>query len=158
MTAITKKDQYLEETIELSRRLSEGFISLGERLYKIYSEEIWKVGRYDSYEEFLEDLGMSPAQASKIRQIYEHYVLKLGYTDREKLSVVPWSSLYSAISITKDKDAVETLVSDVEKKITRRQDIEERSRIAKHGECERHSWVKIRFCEKCNKREKIMDS
>lgn len=150
MNEITKSNvKYLEETKELYRTLSEGFLSLGEHLYKIFTEELWR-GKYDLYDEFLDDIGISPSNASKIRQVYEHYVLRIGYSDREKLSKVPWSTLYTGIKLVNTKTEVDDLM------LKRRQDIEEIARIAKRGDCERHSWCTIRFCTKCQKREKVL--
>lgn len=154
MTMIIKN--ILEETKQLFDSLSEGFLTIGKNLYEIFTKEIWK-GEYDSYEEYLDYVGLSMANASKIRQVYEHYVLKLGYTDTEKLAKIPYTSLYSSIAIATSKSWVNEKVELAEKKLLRGKDLEDEKRVALKGECERHSWQKYRKCEKCGIWEKDYD-
>src|SRR3990167_5681070 len=94
--------QYLEETLALKKSIETGFLILGERLYNIHAQEMWK-GKYDSYQDFLSEMDVSEATDTKLRTIYSRFVLehKLSY---EKLSAVPWGSLYLLASRVGDKE------------------------------------------------------
>lgn len=144
----------LEETKQLFDSLSEGFLTIGKNLYEIYTKEIWK-GEYDSYEEYLDYVGLSMANASKIRQVFEHYILKLGYTDTEKLAKIPYTSLYSSIAIATSKTWVNEKVELAEKKLLRGKDLEDEKRSVKHPRCSCKNTYKLEICKDCGNKWQI---
>lgn len=149
MTPKITNHEYLKSTIALKSTIEEGFLKLAERLYKIREEILWE-SEYDNLEAFLLELDLSSSTCSKLCSIYEHWVLKAG-AKVEELGGVSWTSLYSSIGRL-ETESSEDVLHDV-KNLTR-QDIIEKGRELKHGTCERHEWVNIRFCTKCNKKEK----
>lgn len=93
---------YLQKTIELKDKIEVAFLNLGERLYKIRTEELWKNG-HDSYFEFLMEAKISESTASKLETVYRHFVLNLKLS-HEKVAKVGWTDAYliSQIALTKD--------------------------------------------------------
>jgi hypothetical protein len=150
----TLSKNILEETKELFNSLSEGFLVLGENLFSIFTKELWK-GKYDSYEEYIEWVGISPATASKLRQVYQHYVLDKGYDNYADLSLIPWTSLYENISIATSKRWIEEKVALAKEGQLRGSNLKEEKRIALKGECERHNFYTLKICKNCNYKIKV---
>ena len=146
---------FCESTIELVQNIEGAFINLGERLHKIRIERLWE-SNWDSYEEFLGEIKISPGKASKIVSVYETFVLEYK-VPTEKLSSVGWSSLYSMLpAIKSGQDANEW----VEKgSVLRREDIEDEVREFKKGKCncDEHPFEEIilQICKNCGKRHRV---
>lgn len=143
--------KYINDTLKLRDTIETAFIAMGERFYKIRTETYWK-GRYESYQEFLADMRVSEANASKLEAVYRTYVVE-HKVKPERLARVGWSNLYEAIPLleTQGVDVV------IEKAVSlRRADIQDEAREAKSGEHD-HKWetVTVRVCEVCNKKERV---
>ncbi len=88
---------FILETIELVHSIETRFIELGRRLYKIKTETLWK-DDYSSYQAFLEDAKVKPANASILANIYQTYVIEGGVLE-ESLAGIGYSNLYQAIPL-----------------------------------------------------------
>jgi hypothetical protein len=148
-------NNYLKETIKLVRTLENGFLKLGERLGKIRDKRMWEESGYETFELYLEEAKITPATASRLITVYNTFVI--GYEmDEEKLSGIGWSVLYLLAKDVKNKKDAEEFVEKA--MIMKRSDIEEELRD-RRVVCSKHDWEElyIRFCKKCNKKEKIYE-
>lgn len=146
---------YCTETIHLKRTIQSAFLTLAERLYNIRRDEMW-TSNWGSWYEFLEELDVSEATASKLIKVYEFYVI--GHKiEEQKLVAISWDSLYSAIPLVADggKKPME-VVEDFSK--LRKADQREILREAKKGPCE-HEWEEFRMrrCTVCGKLERVLE-
>jgi hypothetical protein len=80
-------------------------------------------------------------------------VLKAG-VKLEVLAGSSWTSLYSSIPLLETQDAND--LADELKLITR-QDVVEKAREQKHGDCKHKNTYKVEICRDCNKRVKVYD-
>lgn len=144
---------YCHETINLKRTIQSAFLTLAERLYQIRSSEMW-TANWASWADFLEELDVSEATASKLIRVYEVYVLQHAI-DEEKLAKLGWDSLYSAIPLLQGsaKKPIE-VVEDFSQ--LRKADQREILRENKKGPCE-HNWedIHMRRCTACGKMERV---
>jgi len=148
---------YCEETISLVHNIEEAFIALGERLYKIRSEQLWQ-SNWDSYDEYLMELKISQAKASKLVSIYEKFVMEYGI-EQEKLSKVSWSTLYTMLPLVTDKKSAKEWVEKGE--LMKRDDIEDEVREFKRGSVCEHKNLEdlhIQVCLDCSKRFRKYDN
>jgi len=144
---------YIKETLALKHQIEGAFIHLGERLYLIRKEEMWQ-GMYNSYAEFLEEMGVTEGQASKMRQIYERFILKLNMKVEE---IAPYGirRLYEILPMCTDKrttretlDSIKGLTaSDVHKKI----------KAEKAGE-HKHVWFNYKMCNLCKESRRVYEN
>lgn len=144
---------YCTETIQLKRTIQSAFLTLAERLYHIRREEMWTTN-WGSWSEYLEELDVSEATASKLIKVYEIYVIQYKI-DESKLVKLGWDSLYSAIPlIAESKKKPLEVVEDFAH--LRKSDQREVLREAKKGPCD-HNWedFKMRRCTNCGKMERV---
>lgn len=92
---------YLNTTLSLRNQIEAGFLELGKRLHTIKSGELWKAN-YSTYQEFLAEMRFSEATDSKLRTIYQRFILEYKLPV-EKLSQIGWSSLYMLATKVDDK-------------------------------------------------------
>lgn len=105
--SVTDKNvSYLHKTIQLREQLEGGFLLLAERLKKIRDERMFR-DEYDSFEDFLREIRISPATASKLIGVYEKFVI-LGDIAPEDLIKQGWTNLSIFLPlITSKKNARE---------------------------------------------------
>lgn len=143
---------YVKETLALRDQIEGAFLTLGERLDKIRVDSLWK-GAYESWSEFLEEMRISEATASKMILVFRTYVLeyKLPITRLQKAG---WSNLYTAIPLLKAGNSIDEIL---EKAMTlRRADIQSEVREKEAGD-HKHDWetYKFRMCKVCKTREMV---
>lgn len=145
--------KYVRETLKLRDTIESAFIALGERFYKIREESLWH-GMFESYAEFLEQMRVSEATASKLMQVYRTYIVEYKIAT-SRLAKIGWSNLYMAIPLIA-KHGVENAVEKASS--LRRSDIEDEVRDENHPDC-KHEWQKvtIRLCMECGKRERLSE-
>ncbi len=102
---IINQQEYCADTIQFYR---ESMVGIAERLWNIRSEEKWR-GRWSSWEEFLEEMGMKKGTASKLCTLYKRIVIELGFP-KETLREAPWTNLYIALPMMKDKAQAEKAI------------------------------------------------
>lgn len=157
MSELTVKNEYLQSTVALKNAIEQSFITLGERLYNIRTNELWQ-GVYETYELFLDDLGMSPSTASKLVSIHETFTVKLGM--KNDIIDVPWSNLYSVIPFCTDKSSAAEWVTKAKTLIRRDLDIEiseKKTGIVQYEcKCDEETYT-ITICKKCGKKVKEND-
>lgn len=146
--------EYCQETIELKRGLESGFIVLAERLSKIKQEQMWE-GQWFSFSEYLAEMRITDATASKLIAVHKLYVEKYKI-DESLLIETNWSTLYEMRELVGEKPKAEVIQIIKDFSILKRDDAREALREAKNGVCI-HDWIEIhlRSCTKCAKREKL---
>lgn len=156
----TSKRNYLfcKETFELKENLEGNFMSLGERLSMIWKEALY-LPNYDTFTDFLEDLKMSRATASKLIQIHEVLVMKYDFEPKEIADAGGWSSVSEVVPFATTKKEARMWLSRV-KHNTRadlRRFIAEAKTGVKMDKCKHKNFYKIKICEDCKVRIKEHD-
>jgi hypothetical protein len=142
---------FIKKTLELRDHIEGAFLELGSRLMKIRNEKMW-AGEYESFGEFLEEMRISEATASKMIAVYSTYVVT-HKMDITQLAKAGWSNLYSAIPLLESKKY--TIDEVLERAITwRRVDIQNEVREESIGE-HRHDWNEYHFkiCSICREKQ-----
>ncbi len=145
---------YCEQAIKLKQHAEVTFIALAGHLMKIRDEKLWNAG-YTSFEEFLDELKISPATASKLISIYQKYVIEYGFTDEELSAAGGWSVLAETLPLIGSRSlAEEWLVKSATLSL---RDIRKEALEAKKGiittstttTCEHHNKMLIEKCIDC---------
>jgi len=144
--------QYINGTLALRRHIEGAFIELGERLYNIKKDEMWE-GMYNSFSEFLVDLAISDAQASKLSQIYQKFVLDYKI-DVPRLAKIGQKRLYEIIPMITDKNSLASVLERIEGLSS--DDVVAIAREHKHGE-HKHQDEKFVICKICRRMKRIYD-
>lgn len=154
--ALQKNLEYCEKTLTLKSALEEGFVALGERLGRIRDEELYKP-QWSTFAEFLEEMKLSEATASKMISIYQKFVIGFGIAPEKIALAGGWNPAYeiSTFAQTK-KEAVEWL--EKSSTLTRqdlRKELQERKSGIPMKECKHKDTYTIKICRDCGEREKI---
>jgi hypothetical protein len=127
MSGITN-NQFVKDTITLVQRIETSFLELGARLYKIREERLWE-GSYDTFNDFLAELKLTPGNASILASVHKNYVLD-GGIEPEQLAGISYSNLYEAIPLI-EKEGVLSAATKAE--TLTRSEIKEELREQKLG-------------------------
>lgn len=144
---------FIKKTLELRDHIEGAFLELGERLMKIRNEKMW-AGEYESFGEFLEEMRISEATASKMIAVYSTFVVAHNIPI-EQLAKAGWSNLYATLPLLEQKKY--TADELVERAITwRRADIQSEVREKQAGE-HRHDWEEYHFkiCKICREKQNL---
>ena len=158
MTAnLEKYHKYLEETIDLKKTVEGGYLALAERLSKIHSEEMY-LPEYESWHQFLDEMDLSEATASKLINIWNRFVIEYGVPKRTLLAAGGWSHAAEILPYAKDKATAEKLLDKITGLMPgdKRRMIRELRTGIDPERC-RHDWYTVRICSKCQSREKIYE-
>lgn len=110
--SLVKKHNELLKLISLTKH---SFVAIGRLLYEIYQNESYKevVGDgIDSWVEYLAqpEIGLSKGDASRLMQVYEKFVLELGYSEEEIGEIPNGNMKYLLPVVKKDVKDVDKLV------------------------------------------------
>lgn len=145
MTNEITASKYLNVTIKLAKAIAQSFLALGERLMIIRNEKLWRTG-YESFGEFLKETDLSEGNASKLIQVYEHYVLKFNIP-KELVSTKPYSTLYHMKKELDTKEKAEKFLEDSDG-LTRDEAVRlHRERL--NPNCEHKNTYTVTFCRDC---------
>lgn len=135
------------EALALKDKIEASFIHLGKYLYEIKSARLFEAG-WESWGEFLMDMKMSEAMASKLITIYQVFVLDFKIKTDLIAEAGGWTVVYDLIPLAKDKESALKWLR-LAKDMTR-MDIKKEAALGK-GEKEPedcdHEWCKM--CGKC---------
>lgn len=151
-------NNYLNDTLSLKRLTEKNFLELGQRLMKIRDEQLF-LATHSSFVEFLWDMKMTESTASKIINIYSHFILHLGIDQEHLLDAGGWTTVYQLKDLAKDKDTAEewlhkaAVLSPKDFKTT----LEEARSGKKQEDCEKHEFVTFRWCKHCHLKEKVYE-
>lgn len=152
---------YLFETDKLIQKVSNDFLLIGQRLHKIYTENIWEVN-YDTYKDYLDDKKISKATDSKLRNIYSTFILEYSFSRARLAKAGGWTVVAGLLpySTTKAKaevwlDKAETLMpSDLTKE---KMEAKTGIRMDKCPHKNSHI-IQIMVCDDCGDRIRIYDT
>lgn len=153
-----QNNQYLKETLLIKKRLESSFFELAERLKKIRDERIYQDGGFNTFAEFCFEMKMAESTASRLIAVYQRYCLELGM-DKEKLSIVGWTQLYSMLPLAVSKEKTEELVEEAQH--LRRDDVSKMVKERKNPElakCEHSRTYLLRICEDCGDKYRVYDN
>lgn len=151
--------KFLKETIDLKREIEINYVELGKRLLQIRDHELY-LANHESFNEFLEELKISPATASKLISIYVIFVLNFGFKPMEIGEAGGWSVVAEGIGVVKTKKQAKSFLHEA-KHLTRndlRITLTERKTGKDQYKCRHKDYYMIRFCRDCKNREVIEDS
>lgn len=142
MSEVEKVD-LLQQCAEAFKTAHKSLMVGGAMLYQIKKENLWEAD-FGSYSAYLDFIGISDSVASKITTVYEHYVIKGGFSQR-KLEEVDYEKLYLA---TRLKGEPETQL--IQAQTLTRSEI--KAELSEKGgeDCTHPNEIKI--CPDCHKR------
>lgn len=103
-----KPADYLRDTIDVVKQIETRFFELGKRLWRINQEKMWQ-GEYDSFHQFLNEIGVNHGMATMLMKNYQYYILE-GKQKPKDLIEVGYSKLYAAIPLIEQDGLSDTLV------------------------------------------------
>ena len=156
MTKETNID-FCEETITKKHLLEVGWIELCGRLKEIRDNGLYE-GRWDTFEDFLQDpqMGLDKSSASKMITIHEKFIIEYKMSPARIANAGGWSKVAEILPAVKDKESAEKWIdeaSSLSKSDLRKQVNEERhpeSIGCKHLNSYR---VIMCCCRDCNNKE-----
>ncbi len=120
--------EYLRGTVDLVKQIETRFTELGARLYRIREERLY-ADSHDSFQGFLDEIGVKKAIASVLCSVHRAYVVD-GGVKRETLAGIGYTNLYKAIPLI-GSGGVERAVATA--RTLSRDDIEDEVREERHG-------------------------
>lgn len=149
-----QQHEFLEETREMAITTSFANILLAGRLYRIKEEKLWQAG-YDSWDDYLMDLKVKPAKATKLMKVHKKFILDYGIKP-EKAAEVGYTVLYNAHNVIEDKEDAKEFVENAIKMTSTdtTRIIEERKAVNKIEDCEHKNTYTVRICKDCGDRWK----
>lgn len=144
-TGVVGPTEFCRDTISLTGEIHSKYIELASRLSKIRGQHLWKNG-YESFAEFLDAAKLTKGTASKLIQVYENFLLPGQFTPAQ-LDAIPYSSLYEAIPLLRDKSPQE--VVEIARSLTR-DEIKSEVKDEKYPDCSHVETIVI--CVKCHRR------
>lgn len=150
---------YCNEAIGLKTEGERMFLELGERLYKIRKDELFKPS-WQSFYEYELEFKWSPGTANKLINIYKVFVLEAKISPAKLAAAGGWTSLAETLPVIKNaKDAEHWLGQATE--LTRK-DLRTEVKEAKHGISEddacKHPAAQtyyLRICSSCGHKEQF---
>lgn len=146
---------YCRSTIQLKETIETSFIALGERLARIRQGNLWEQ-EWGSWEEYVMELKMSPATASKLINVYETFVVKF-QLPHDKLGATGWASLYEVLPLCTSKEKAEEMVEKAT--VLKRDDLRDEIREATKGVCSHTNGhtITLRICDDCGKKIRVYE-
>jgi hypothetical protein len=143
---------YCVETINLYRV---SMVNIAERLWHIRNDEKWS-GRWDSWEDYLGEMGMKKGTASKLCSLYERMIIELKFPT-ETLHAAPWTNLYTALPMMKDRESAEKAITSASV-LTNREIYQERYYQQYGKECECLNAYPMRHCPDCKRYFRVYEN
>lgn len=152
--------KFCEETIAQKKQLEIAWIELAKKLKEIRDEEMY-LGRWENFEDFLQDpsMGMDKSTASKMITIYEKLVVGYKMKPEKIAEAGGWSVIAEVLPVITDKESAEEWVdqcahlskNDVRKEVQRVRGCDE------SGDCKHAQTYQITLCccRKCGNKEII---
>ena len=146
--------EFCEETLQLHLEAEGVFLSLAKRLKQIRDEKLFGT-QWSSFGEFLNEMKLTEAKASRLITVYEKFVLGWGIDTPKLLTAGGWTNLYELGRFAKTK---EEALEWIERRATAMEShFRESLRIARKGleDCKHEEYYELRICSRCGHRERI---
>lgn len=147
--------EFCEETISKKHVLEMGYLELCARLKEIRDKELFK-GRWENFEDFLNDpsMDMDKGTASKMISIHEKLILEYKIKPTIIANAGGWSKVAELLPIIESKkDAEEWLAkSAILSKSDLRKEIHEQKTGIKMSNCKHEDYYMVKICRSCHDR------
>lgn len=157
-TELQKLD-YCQKAITLKNSLETSYLQLGEQLYQIREQELFK-SNWGSWEEFTWELRMSSNSINKLIQIYKTLVLGYGFTNEEIGAAGGWTLIADVLPMISSKDDAVMWLKNAET-LTRadlRKTIREKKSGISMSECKHQHTYRVEICENCREHWKVIEN
>lgn len=156
-----KNLDFCEETIYQKHLLEVGWIELCGRLKEIRDKSLYE-GRWDSFEDYLNDpqMGLDKASASKMITIHEKFIIEYKMSPAQIAKAGGWSKVAEILPTVKDKkSAIEWIdkASSLSKSDLRKEVKEERDPESIGCKHKRTRKLVLLVCEDCDHKEEYHD-
>ncbi len=146
--------QLHQELVESINFTKTGFVLIGKLLYKLHENDNFTsaVGLgIDTWDDYISqpEIGLTRGEASRLMQIYEQFVLRLGLSE-EEVSKIPVKNIHYLLPLVKDApeeeaDNIRALIEDA--KNLSQKDFKERMWESKHESQDRsYEYLVMRRC------------
>ncbi len=98
--------EYCTETLSLKNRLELSYLELAERLHKIQLNRMYEPN-YDTFDDFLQEMKISFATASKLINIWVRFVIKFKIAPRMLADAGGWSVVAEILPYANSKTSAE---------------------------------------------------
>lgn len=121
---------YCQETINLKGDLELSYLDLASRLHKIQLNKMYEPN-YESFDEFLWEIKLSKASASKLINIWVRFVIQFKIAPKLLAEAGGWSVVAEILPVAKSKSAAERWLRQA--KANRRGDLRKTLKEKKSG-------------------------
>lgn len=160
MTKEIQNFKVCQEALDLRDSIEVAFLKLGELLYTIREQELYK-GQWETFEEYcMEFRGMSKSTVNKLIAIYEKFVIQFGISSTRLSKVGGWAVLAEALPVVNSKKEAQDWIdrASVLTLVDMRKSVKETQRGIPVGECKHKDTYTIRICRTCGDRERIIEA
>ena len=155
----TSKHKFCSEAIGLKQEIEGDYLTLGAMLKKIRDEQLWEAG-WSSWDEYIMELKISLATASKIINVYKVFYIEYKIPEKKLVLTGGWSVLAEYLPMITEQSTYQEVKKFVEDASTlSRQDIRRNIIEARNGvdmtTCKHPNSFKLFCCPDCGERHKI---
>lgn len=157
LESASDKQEFLQETLNLSVQTEVARMLLAGRLFKIKSENLWEGTSFGSFQEYcMHIVNVKQGAISKMMTAYKIFVNDY-QLPIEDVSKIGYTLLYSAKDIIKSKEDAENFIYDseglVRSDITR--NIIEKKMKSNMAACEHKKVYYLKICEDCGEKHEV---
>lgn len=148
---------YCLEVVALKKNIELAFLTLGERLSIIRDQELYH-SNWESFNDYLDEIKMSPSVASRLISVYQTMVLKYQIPVDLIANAGGWSNVYEITKVAQSKEEVERWLVESENRLPK--DTKIALREAKSGimqdECQ-HDYYTLQICRRCGDKLRVYE-
>ncbi len=151
---------FCQETISKKHFLEVGWIELCGRLKDIRDKEMYK-GRWENFEDFLQDpaLGMDKSTASRMITIHEKLILEYEIEPKKIAEAGGWTKVSELLPVVSDKQSAEEWLEKAStlSQADLRKEVKEERGGGKGIDCKHPNTyqITIRICRECDHKQTI---
>lgn len=136
--------------IDMKKHIELMFLELGKALLDIRENGLY-TGSWESFEDYLDEMKISPSVASRLISVYKTLVLEYQFEPDLIANAGGWSNAYEIIKLSPTKEEAQQWLTESENRLPK--DTKQLLRQAKSGisvdECPHSDTYLIRVCRKC---------
>jgi len=154
-----KNLDYCNQALKLKKGIELNFIVLGEFLLKIRDEKLYE-GQWDSFLEYLEDMSMTEATATKIINIFKTFVLQYNVPREKLVEAGGWTKLYATLPLVKSKSDANYWITQSALLSIRdlSKEVKERETGIEMRKCKHKNTYTIKICRDCGDRQQVHEN
>jgi len=156
LTATERNYELCQEAISLKDNIEGQFVALGEHLKAIRDDKKY-LPSWETFADYLQEMKMSEATASKLISIYEKFILQFGYTPLQIVHAGGWSTVSEILPMIKTAEDAKQWLFDAEH--LTRSDLRIKITEARTGKpqeaCKHADSYALNVCRTCGFKSKI---